>query len=121
MNNNRIKIINSEIQKALGEIIIYGLNNPQITGIISVIKVETSPDLDACKVFLSVFTPGDDRLEVFNQIKHSATHIRRELAKKINLRQTPYLNFILDNSFEDRQKIDDLIAKTKQGANIDSE
>ena len=50
----RILKINSEIEKAISEIITYDLKNPAITGIISVTKVDTTNDLEYCKVYVSI-------------------------------------------------------------------
>jgi ribosome-binding factor A len=111
--NNRINIINSEIQKAVSEIITYEIKNPKITGIISVVKVETTSDLEFCKIYLSVYT-NDDRQEVFNQVKHSAGFIRKELTKKVDIRKTPFLQFYLDNSIEINNQINNLIAKVNE-------
>lgn len=107
---NRINIINAEIQRTLSEIIQYELSNPEVSGIITVTKVETTSDLEYSKVFISVFS-AKDKDKVFNQIKHSAGFIRKTLSQKINLRKTPYLQFYLDNSQEYGQKIDQVINK----------
>lgn len=102
----RILKINSEIEKAISEILTYELKNPEITGIISVTKVDTTQDLEYCKIYISVFTPNGDKEEVFNQIKHSAGFIRRELCKKVDLRKVPYLTFYLDDSFNYSENIE---------------
>ena len=64
-----------------------------------------------------MYSPNDDREEVFNQIKHSASFIRRELASMVDLRKMPYLQFYLDNSIEQHDNIDKLIAQTKKESN----
>ncbi len=110
---NRILVINSEIQKAISEIINYELKNPNINGIISVLKVNTTPDLDFCKVYVSIFN-ATDKIEVFNQIKHSAGFIRKELTNKINLRKIPYLEFILDESIDYSEKINSVVNKIQE-------
>lgn len=111
--NNKIKIVNAEIQKAISEIINYKLANPNINGIISVVNVDTTADYEYSKIYVSVFTPNGNKEDVFNQIKHSAGFIRRELASMVNMRQVPYLQFHLDNSLEQHDIIENLIAQTK--------
>ena len=103
--SDRILRINSEIQKAISEIILHEVKNPMVTGIISVTKVDTTQDLEIAKVYVSIFTTMD-KMEVFNQIKHSAGFIRGELSRRVALRKTPYLEFILDESAEYGQQID---------------
>ena len=110
----RILKINSEIEKAISEILTYEMKNPGITGIISVTKVDTTPDLEYCKVYVSIFTPGGDKEEVFNQIKHSAGFIRRELCKKVQLRKVPFLTFYLDDSYTYGEKIEDKIEEIQK-------
>ena len=110
---NRILLINSEIQKAISEIITYDLKNPNINGIISVIKVNTTPDLDYCKIYLSIYN-ASDKLEVFNQIKHSAGYIRKELTSRVKLRKVPYLEFLLDDSIDYSEKINNVISQIQE-------
>lgn len=108
--SERILRVNSEIQKALSNIITYEMKNPLITGLISVTKVDTTSDLEQCKVYISIFDENT-REEVFNQIKHSAGFIRRELAKAVDLRKVPFLTFYLDTSYDYGQRIEETLNK----------
>lgn len=114
--SERILRVNSEIQKAISDIIQNEIRNPIITGIITVTKVNTTADLDQSKVFISIYDENT-REEVLNAIKHSAGFIRRELAKRIELRKIPFLTFFLDESFEYGQKIDKTIEKISSERN----
>ena len=114
--SERILRVNSEIQKAISYIIANEIKNPLIKGLITVTKVDTTADLDQCKVYLSIFEE-DTKDEVFNQIKHSAGFIRRELAKAVDLRKVPFLTFYLDDSFEYGSKIDQTINKINESRN----
>ena len=111
--NNRIQVINAEIQKAIGEIITYELSNPKITGIVSVLNVDTTTDLEFSKVYVSVFTT-ENKMEVFHQIQHSAGYIRKLLSQKVDLRRVPFLTFYLDEGMEQHAQIDKLINETKK-------
>ena len=108
--SERILRVNSEIQKAISDIIANELKNPMIKGLITVTKVDTTQDLDQSKVYLSIFEE-ETREDVFNAIKHSAGFIRRELARRVDLRKTPFLTFFLDDSYNYGKKIDDAINK----------
>ena len=108
--SERILRVNSEIQKAISYIIANELKNPLIKGIISVTKVDTTNDLDQCKVYISILD-DNNREDVFNAIKHSAGFIRRELARIVDLRKVPFLTFFLDNSYEYGKSIDDVLSK----------
>ena len=112
--SKRIKQINGEIQRYLSEIITYDLKNPAIAGgIISVVKVDTTNDLSLSKIYLSVFNKQQEE-EVLNQIKHSATYIRKELAQKLDIRKVPYLEFYIDKSAQYKSEIDTLLEKIKE-------
>ena len=108
--SERILRVNSEIQKAISYIIATEIKNPLIKGIITVSKVDTTNDLDQCKVYISIMEE-DTRDEVFNAIKHSAGFIRRELAKQVELRKVPFLTFYLDNSYDYGKSIEDVLNK----------
>jgi ribosome-binding factor A len=98
--SNRITRINDEIRNELSTIIRNGLKDPRVNHMTSVVRVETTPDLKFCKVFVSVL--GDDEAQEQTEIglKSSSGYIRNELARRINLRNTPQLNFVLDHSIE---------------------
>jgi ribosome-binding factor A len=99
-NSNRIIKINEEIKHELSAVIRQGLKDPRVDSLISIIDVDTTGDLKHCKVYFS--TLGDERKhqETLEGLKNSAGFIRRELARKVNLRNTPELHFHIDHSIE---------------------
>ena len=110
---NRILKINAEIQKIVGTII-KDLNNPVIeNSIVCVTDVKTTEDLDISKIYISVFDKTKQE-EVLNQIKHSASFIRKNLANKLDIRKVPYLEFYIDNSIEYGAKIDAVIDRINE-------
>ncbi len=119
-NNNRMGRIDEEYRKELSNIISYKVKNPNITGMISVTKVKVTSDLKFAKVFISILNSKnvDKTLE---GLKQSAGFIRTELAKTINLRNTPEILFELDDSIEYGAKIDAILkdimkdAKNEEG------
>ena len=114
MSKNRMDLINSEIQKALSHTLTYDMHNESLKGVIvSVTKVDTTPDLKYAKVYLSIF-PDNNKEEIFNTIKSSVTFLRREVARNVKLRITPELHILLDDSLEYSQKIDELFSKIKK-------
>ena len=111
--STRVLKINSEIQKAVSEIFQQDIHNPNINGLISVVRVDTSADLSVSKIFLSIYGATSTQ-DVFNEILHSAGYIRKELCHKLNLRKVPFLQFMLDTSYEYGSKIDKLIEKMNE-------
>ena len=106
MKNTRI---NGEVQKELAEIIRGEIKDPRISPLTSVISVEVAPDLKTCKVWISVY--GDDRVaeDTLAGLRSAEGYIRRELARRINLRNTPEIRFIVDQSIAYGVKMSKLI------------
>ena len=96
IKNNRI---NNEVMRELG-VIIRELKDPRIAIMTSVIDVEVATDLKTAKVFISVLGDQQSKEETIEGLNSAKGFIRRELAHTINLRNTPDLEFILDESIE---------------------
>lgn len=107
-NNNRIGRIDEEYRKELSQIISYELKNPNITGMISVTKVKVTTDLKFAKVYVSILNSKNIK-DTMDGLKKSAGFIRTELAKRINLRNTPELIFEIDDSMEYGARIDSIL------------
>lgn len=114
MRKNSIKNtrINGEVQKVLSEIIRGEIKDPRISPLTSVVQVNVAPDLKTCKAYISVL--GDERSQenTLKGLKSAMGYIRRQLARELNLRNTPEITFIMDQSIaygvSMSKKIDDL-------------
>ena len=102
--NTRMIRINDEIKKEVSTILRGELKDPRVGVITSVLKVDTTNDLKYCKIFVSIL--GDDEMQVLNR---ASGFVRSLIAKRINLRVTPEIKFILDDSLEYSFKIDKII------------
>ena len=102
MRKNSIKNtrINAEVQKELSNIIRGEIKDPRIHPMTSVMAVEVAPDLKTCKAFISVLGSGESKQSTIKGLKSAEGYIRRQLAKNLNLRNTPEIRFILDESIE---------------------
>ena len=102
MRKNSIKNtrINGEVQRELSNIIRGEIKDPRIAPFTSVVSVEVAPDLKSCKAYISVL--GDEKVQqdTVEGLKSAEGYIRRQLAQNINLRNTPEIRFILDQSIE---------------------
>lgn len=107
--NNRMIRINDAIQREISQILRADMKDPRIGTITSVLKVDTTNDLKYCKVYVSILGDAEKKAEVMEGINHAAGYIRRLIAERINLRITPELKFILDDSLEYSFKIDKII------------
>ena len=117
MKKNSIKYsrMNGEVQKELSKIISRDIKDPRIHPMTSVVSVEVTPDLKFAKVFVSVLGNDEDKEKTRKGLTSASSHIRSLLAKSLNLRNTPELTFVIDDSIEYgvsmSKKIDDLMKK----------
>ena len=100
MRKNSIKNtrVNGEVHRVLAEIIRSEIKDPRINPMTSVVAVEVAPDLKTCKAWISVLGNEDSQNDTIAGLKSAERYIRNLLAKKINLRNTPEIKFILDQS-----------------------
>lgn len=130
MRKNSIKNtrINGEVTRALADIIRSQIKDPRVGPLTSVMAVEVSPDLKNCKAFISVL--GDELAgrETIEGLKSAEGFIRKQLAKTVNLRNTPQIQFVLDASIEYGvhmskmidEVVKDLPAKGEQDESVDN-
>lgn len=102
MRKNSIKNtrINGEVLRELSNIIRGEIKDPRINPMTSVIAVEVAPDLKSCKAYISVLGDEESQKNTIAGLKSAEGYIRTKLAKTINLRNTPEIKFILDQSIE---------------------
>ncbi len=102
MKKNSVKNIriNSEVQREMSQIIREDLKDPRIHPMTSVMSVEVTPDLKFAKIFVSVLGDDEAKEKTMEGLKKSASYARHQLARRMNLRNTPELTFVLDNSIE---------------------
>ena len=96
MASNRIGRINEEIQRELSALI-PTVKDPRVTGMISITAVDTTPDLKYAKIYTSVLDKNDCA-QVLKGLKSASGYLRRELGRALQLRYTPELQFIADDS-----------------------
>ena len=111
MRKNSIKNtrINGEVQKELSNIIRGEIKDPRINPLTSVVAVEVAPDLKTCKAYISVLGDEKSQQDTIKGLKRAEGYIRTMLAKSINLRNTPQITFILDQSIEYGVKMSKMI------------
>ena len=102
MRKNSIKNtrINGEVLKELSNIIRGEIKDPRIHPMTSVVAVEVAPDLKSCKAYVSVLGDEAAQKDTLAGLKSAEGYIRTKLAHTVNLRNTPQIRFILDQSIE---------------------
>lgn len=109
----------------LAEIIRGEIKDPRISPWTSVVAVEVAPDLKSCKAWISVLGDEEARTNTLQGLKSAEGFIKRQLAKTINLRNTPEITFVMDQSIEYgvnmSHKIDEVIARDEENSTPESD
>ncbi|HJA11628.1 MAG TPA: 30S ribosome-binding factor RbfA [Candidatus Mediterraneibacter merdipullorum] len=122
MRKNSIKNtrVNAEVQRELSSIIRSGIKDPRVAPMTSVVAVEVAPDLKTCRAYISVLGEEKALKDTIAGLKNAEGYIRRELAHKLNMRNTPEIRFIADQSIEYgvniSRKIDEVTRDLDNGA-----
>lgn len=100
MRKNSVKNtrINGEVHRFLAEVIRSEIKDPRINPMTSVVAVEVAPDLKTCKAWISVLGDEEAQKETLAGLKSAEGYIRNQMAREINLRNTPEIKFIIDQS-----------------------
>ena len=111
MRKNSIKNtrINGEVHRELSNIIRGEIKDPRINPMTRVDAVEVAPDLKTCKAYISVLGDEESQKDTLKGLKSAEGFIRTKLAKSINLRNTPEIQFVLDQSIEYGVKMSKMI------------
>ena len=127
MRKNSVKNtrINGEVQRVLAETIRGEIKDPRISPWTSVVAVEVAPDLKSCKAWISVLGDEEARINTLQGLKSAEGFIRRQLARIINLRNTPDITFVVDQSIEYgvnmSHRIDEVIALDEERSEKENE
>ena len=122
MRKNSIKNtrVNAEVQRELSNILRAGIKDPRVAPMTSVVAVEVAPDLKTCKAYISVLGDEKAQMDTIKGLQSAGGYIRCELARTINMRNTPEIRFIVDQSIEYgvniSKKIDEVTRDLKDGA-----
>lgn len=116
--SNKIDKINAELLRQLSYVLNYEFKDPRVDAIITVIKVNTTTDLKQAKVYLSILPNSDKSQEsMLKVIQNASGFVRNQLKNKLDIRNIPELNFVLDDSIEYGMKIEKLIKEIHKNDN----
>ena len=123
MRKNSIKNIriNEEVMRELSNIIRGEIKDPRINPMTSVVAVEAAPDLKTAKAYISVLGDEKAQADTVVGLKSAEGYIRRQLAHELNLRNTPQIAFILDQSIAYGVNMSKLIDEVTKDISDDEE
>lgn len=114
--------VNTEVQHELSNIIRGGIKDPRVAPWTSVVAVQVAPDLKTCKAYISVLGDEEEQKNTLKGLQSAEGYIRRELARTLNMRNTPEISFVLDQSIEYGVNMSKKIAEiTKNDAKGDAD
>jgi ribosome-binding factor A len=114
MAKYRLGRINEEIKKEISNIIQYDINDPRLTAMVSVTRVEVTNDLRYAKAFISIFGTDEEKKESIEALKNSVGFIRREVGHRVKLRYTPEIIIEVDKSIEHGMHINEILSDLKE-------
>lgn len=106
--SHRREQLESTMQRALGKLLAGGLNDPRVSGLVSVTKVKVSDDGLRARVGVSVL-PESRQKGTVHGLRHAAGHIRRLLDEEMRVRAMPHLDFHADDSLKNQARVLDAI------------
>ena len=103
--SRRTERLNEVFKREISKLLEREVNDPRLSNIISVTRVEISPDLRNAKVFVSVLGEESSKLEVIEGFNDASNFLRRKLSTYIRLRVIPHLSFYYDDSIEQGARV----------------
>lgn len=105
----RSERVNDLLRDELSALVREELRDPRIGGLVTITRVDVSPDLRQASAFVSVLGSEEERASTLAALGRARVFLRRELAQRVRLRRTPELRFISDTSIERGQQLTDLM------------
>ena len=103
--SRRIDRVNELLRAEISNLLSREIKDPRVAGVISITEVVASSDLRSARVYVSVMGPDTDRRAAMDGIRSAASFLRRELRDRVNLKHTPHMTFILDDSIEEGERV----------------
>ncbi|MCE2462810.1 MAG: 30S ribosome-binding factor RbfA [Dehalococcoidia bacterium] len=101
--------INGVLRQEISKLLSHELNDPRLSGVVSITQVETSTDLRRARVYVSVLGDQQEKNTVLSGINSATRFMRRELGERLTIRYVPELSFVLDESLDEAERIFNLM------------
>ena len=108
MPSDRIRRVDEAVRQVLSDTVAAGLKDPRV-GFVTVTAVKTSPDLRHARVYVSVLGDPEDRESTLEGLRSAHGFLQRRVAGELNLKNTPTLDFVYDESIERGMRLSELI------------
>ena len=113
--SRRVERVASMIRREISEMLVGGIKDERVSlGMVSVTNVEVAGDLQHCKIFVSIFGSEEDRSEAMAGLKSASPFVKGELSRRLKMRRTPDLLFVLDRGLERGTNVLSLLNKLEE-------
>ena len=109
------------IKRETADILENQVRDPRVSGMVSVTDVEVTQDLSFARIFVSVLSPGTEVEDILRALQIAAPFVRRQLARRLELREMPEIRFVHDDSMARGARVDELLRKIERGEPVDDE
>ena len=99
--SRRTERVNELIREELSDLILRDLRDPRLDGLISLTRVEVTPDLYNARIHVSVMSETADQAAALKALNAAAGYLHKELVHRLEMRRIPFLTFVLDKSIEE--------------------
>ena len=120
-NSTKNRIVSQEVRRELSRLMLDGVKDPRIAPLTTITDVTVAPDLKTAKVYVSVYGDEETKKNTMDGLKNAGPFLRSMLARNLNMRLTPQLFFVLDDSLDYAMKIDNMIASLHAGEETEAE
>ena len=107
--SRRMLRVNTLLRQEISRVLASEVNDPRVSSLVSVTRVDTSSDLGTARVFVSVLGTDADKKEALNALRSAAGYIRKSIRRQVSLRAVPAVEFSLDRSLEEGEAVLKLI------------
>jgi ribosome-binding factor A len=109
--SRRTERVNDLIRDELSDLLLREINDPRLGGLISITRVEVTPDFANARVFVSIMAEQEEKQQALKALSAASGFFHRELKKRIEIRKVPFLQFRLDTSIEEGAEVLSLLNK----------
>ena len=118
--SRRTERVNDLIRDELSNLLLREVRDPRLGGLISLTRVEVTPDLSNARVYVSIMGEPEQQAEATRVLNTAASFFHRELKQRLQIRRVPFLVFRLDTSIQEAAEvlalIDEVARKEREAA-----
>ena len=111
--SRRTDRINEQLREEISTVLARQIKDPRLNSVISITRVESSSDLRNARVYISVLGNDKQRKEALDGLQSAASFLRREIRDRINMKHTPFMTYLLDDSIQEADHLSRLLTDVK--------